>query len=536
MTNTKYDSFIIYLKSNYSTNEIILILKELELKQLISIDIIKYIIQSLNLSDYSFENISYEPLYNLDYSFEFLTEKENSVIDVRIEELNFSLRTYNCLKKLNINTLQELLYYDMEKIKQAKGLGAKSLKEIEEFILKTKPLNGDKNSDFNSSNTDNNTVDQVIDEGNEPKEDNLSDIVDNENDDNDNDDNDNDNDDNTTCYTGLESIKLLNLSSRVVQILTLNNIFLIKDLIDFDLCKLKFKTEKTIKELQLVLSTISIKSNDSELEKECVLEDIDTEYNDDDENEDYDDENEEDYSTPAEIENSNDIDEYNDEESSVEQGVLNDLTDKNMNSPDYNYFKSIEHSDNYTLLNSINFRNFPKNVLHSEKGSLYYGDLNNKYKVLIDANTSSGHFILNKDTLFMASSAFEIDEEYQSYKGEKRSFKTLVIGENYKGTFNALRFVELDALFIKCNNEYLYYKDLLYVKTNYICIPHIELTKFKYSDVKIKLMAGFLKYQDLVDYEDDVYNNYISYIEKNLNILRENKSIPEFSDFLDSLR
>jgi hypothetical protein len=49
-------------------------------------------------------------------------------------------------------------------------------------------------------------------------------------------------------------------------------------------------------------------------------------------------------------------------------------------------------------------------------------------------------------------------------------------------------------------------------------------------------MAGFLKYRDLVEYEDDVYDNYISYIEKNLNILRENKSIPEFSDFLDSLR
>lgn len=561
MKNIKYESFLIYLKNNYSTEEILSILKELELKQLISIEIIKHITQSLNLSEYTFENVTYEPLYNLEYSFEFLMEKERSLNDVRIEDLNFSQRTYNCLKKININTLQELLDCDIDKIKQIKGLGTKSLKEIKEFILKTKSLKGDNLNDINSSNIDNSdTEEQGNEKGNEPKEDNLNDIVDNEKDDN----NDNDS---KTCYTGLESIKVLNLSSRVVQILTLNNIFLIKDLIDFDLCKLKFKTEKTIKELQLVLSTISIQSNDSKLEIECVLDDCDTDYNDDDENEDYDDENIEDYSGPDEVNNSNDIDEYNEEElaalyeeffgsdsvdnpqleelvedrnqeteSSVEQGDLTDLPDKNINSQDYNYFKSIEYSDNYTLFNSINFKNFPKNVLHYEKGSLYYGDFNNKYKVLIDANTSSGHFILHKNTLFMASSAFDIDEEYQSYKGEKRSFKTLVIEENYKGTFNALRFVELEALFIKCNNEYLYYKDLLYVKTNYICIPHIELTKFKYKEVKIKLMAGFLKYRDLIDYEDDVYDNYISYIEKNLNILRENKNIPEFYDFLNSLR
>ncbi|MCC7490721.1 MAG: DNA-directed RNA polymerase subunit alpha [Fimbriimonadaceae bacterium] len=52
------------------------------------------------------------------------------VLDAKIEELDFSVRTYNCLKKENINTIGELVTLTRKALMEIRNLGQKSLEEI----------------------------------------------------------------------------------------------------------------------------------------------------------------------------------------------------------------------------------------------------------------------------------------------------------------------------------------------------------------------------------------------------------------------
>lgn len=54
--------------------------------------------------------------------------------DTRIEELGLTVRSYNCLKKVSINTIGDLLKYTREDLKKVKNLGNKSAKEILEKL------------------------------------------------------------------------------------------------------------------------------------------------------------------------------------------------------------------------------------------------------------------------------------------------------------------------------------------------------------------------------------------------------------------
>ena len=67
-------------------------------------------------------------------------EKENNekekILNKSIEELDFSVRSYNCLKKSNINTLRDLVNYAPMEVIKIKNLGKKSLDEIKEKITK----------------------------------------------------------------------------------------------------------------------------------------------------------------------------------------------------------------------------------------------------------------------------------------------------------------------------------------------------------------------------------------------------------------
>lgn len=54
--------------------------------------------------------------------------------DVRIEELDFSVRTYNCLKKANILTIGELLQTTEADLMQIRNFGKKSLVEVREKL------------------------------------------------------------------------------------------------------------------------------------------------------------------------------------------------------------------------------------------------------------------------------------------------------------------------------------------------------------------------------------------------------------------
>jgi len=47
-----------------------------------------------------------------------------------IEELDLSVRSYNCLKRAGINTVEELTYKTEEDMMKVRNLGKKSLDEV----------------------------------------------------------------------------------------------------------------------------------------------------------------------------------------------------------------------------------------------------------------------------------------------------------------------------------------------------------------------------------------------------------------------
>ncbi len=57
-------------------------------------------------------------------------ESENKLLKKTIEELDLSVRAYNCLKKANINTVGDLLKYKPQDLLKVRNLGRKTLKEI----------------------------------------------------------------------------------------------------------------------------------------------------------------------------------------------------------------------------------------------------------------------------------------------------------------------------------------------------------------------------------------------------------------------
>ncbi len=62
------------------------------------------------------------------------SEEENKFENIQIEELDLSVRSYNCLKRASINTVMELTEKTEEDMMKYKNLGKKSLKEIKEKL------------------------------------------------------------------------------------------------------------------------------------------------------------------------------------------------------------------------------------------------------------------------------------------------------------------------------------------------------------------------------------------------------------------
>ena len=60
-------------------------------------------------------------------------DKEN-VKDMPIEELDLSVRSYNCLKRAGINIVDELTQRSEEDMMKVRNLGRKSLEEIQQKL------------------------------------------------------------------------------------------------------------------------------------------------------------------------------------------------------------------------------------------------------------------------------------------------------------------------------------------------------------------------------------------------------------------
>jgi DNA-directed RNA polymerase subunit alpha len=65
---------------------------------------------------------------------EIMVEKEETqkekMLEMTIEELDLSVRSYNCLKRAGINTVQELTNKSEPEMIKVRNLGRKSLEEV----------------------------------------------------------------------------------------------------------------------------------------------------------------------------------------------------------------------------------------------------------------------------------------------------------------------------------------------------------------------------------------------------------------------
>ncbi len=67
---------------------------------------------------------------NMEIMFEKEEGKKEKVLEMTIEELDLSVRSYNCLKRAGINTVEELTNRSEDDMMKVRNLGKKSLEEV----------------------------------------------------------------------------------------------------------------------------------------------------------------------------------------------------------------------------------------------------------------------------------------------------------------------------------------------------------------------------------------------------------------------
>lgn len=73
---------------------------------------------------YPLQKIDFKPLENLDF------KEKQQISQVLIEELQLSVRAYNCLKRAQIHSISDLLDYSQEELLEIKNFGQKSAEEV----------------------------------------------------------------------------------------------------------------------------------------------------------------------------------------------------------------------------------------------------------------------------------------------------------------------------------------------------------------------------------------------------------------------
>lgn len=71
---------------------------------------------------------------NVEIMVEPEEDKKEKVLEITIEELDLSVRSYNCLKRAGINTVEELIKRNEEEMMKVRNLGRKSLEEVEQKL------------------------------------------------------------------------------------------------------------------------------------------------------------------------------------------------------------------------------------------------------------------------------------------------------------------------------------------------------------------------------------------------------------------
>ena len=98
----------------------------------------KVLVEHLNLFIDLTEHVS-----NVEIMVEKEEDQKEKVLEMTIEELDLSVRSYNCLKRAGINTVEELANKSEDDMMKVRNLGKKSLEEViqklEELGLGLKP-------------------------------------------------------------------------------------------------------------------------------------------------------------------------------------------------------------------------------------------------------------------------------------------------------------------------------------------------------------------------------------------------------------
>ena len=98
----------------------------------------KILVEHLNLFIDLTDHVS-----NVEIMVQKEEDKKEKVLEMTIEELDLSVRSYNCLKRAGINTVEELTDKTDDDMMKVRNLGKKSLEEVvqklEELGLGLKP-------------------------------------------------------------------------------------------------------------------------------------------------------------------------------------------------------------------------------------------------------------------------------------------------------------------------------------------------------------------------------------------------------------
>jgi len=95
-------------------------------------DALSYAVELLKIHVNPFTNIGNNMSKfrgNEDEATTMNAETENNIEDMKIEELDFTVRSYNCLKKAGVNTISDLTSMSYIELLKIKNLGRKSLNE-----------------------------------------------------------------------------------------------------------------------------------------------------------------------------------------------------------------------------------------------------------------------------------------------------------------------------------------------------------------------------------------------------------------------
>ncbi len=85
----------------------------------------EYLSQFINLTDH---------VNDVEIMVEKEEDKKEKILEITIEELDLSVRSYNCLKRAGINTVEELIMRNEVEMMKVRNLGKKSLEEVQQKL------------------------------------------------------------------------------------------------------------------------------------------------------------------------------------------------------------------------------------------------------------------------------------------------------------------------------------------------------------------------------------------------------------------